>query len=445
VSLDDYEGDQSGGDIPDGEVFAYEPCDCKAKGRVASCETVSYTQKGDPGARVDATLLAGSTISRKHSAKNQSKGVTKQREKIFGAPDEYAPKPSAGPVFEVEKDWPLGVVSPSHITGVIGGTNANGSDSLICLTDPYAGVPIGVLYASKHLTELLGEKLGPDDFEARRSDYQEELGKGETESGFEAWVQNAYKQGTSEIEEMGTIASPIPTTGLQTDTTAAAGFNWTWSPVLYPTKDNAEDWSRFLLRFHSKKVPLDTVKSETHAFYLSTGGKTEILKDFTKSQWSSVKHWGLWIYREDTGVFLLTPIGKMLASGECDYSVYIRSFCARYQFPNGFNAREPGVHLKPMVEFIKALKKLGKSGEEQEYLSKEEQHGFIQDVATGGDVEGFVSSVLASRTTGDVPDHWKEKVGSAFPHRAMEIVRKALGYAQAVSTDSEGNTRLSQW
>ena len=94
-----------------------------------------------------------------------------------------------------------------------------------------------------------------------------------------------------------------------------------------------------------------------------------------------------------------------------------------------------------MVEIVRALKKLGENAG-QAYLSKEEQHGFIQDVASRADVDGFVKEVIDSRTGGVTPAHWEKQVGtSVWPDKAMGMVCRFLIYAGRVKRLKLGGSK----
>jgi hypothetical protein len=467
VSPHDFEGGDSrgwvvgqGGTIlkttDTGEIFSYGSGNYHAKVQVAGFESVIYDNWGNPRAKLVATILADSTIAETHTKAAQSKLVSKQRSDILGREDDIiSAKPAKRGAFELKEDFYLGSVSPSHIAGVISGSSVNGSALLICSTEPYVGVAIGVVYACKHLTQLVGEEVAPADFDTLRSAFFSTVAAGVKgmRSEFYHWVRDSERrrhhlkqQEASQVEAMGT--------SLQTNTTAAADSalehtpNWKWSDIVRPLEESVTGLTKHLLRFHSRKVPERVVREAAREWHNEnkTPGKTPTSEDnYESKHWPCVRTWGLWRYHDHTGIFQMTPLGIGLARGRINYQQYMGCMCDRWQYPQthlgGYGTTVDGTRLRPMVEIVRALKKLGENAG-QAYLSKEEQHGFIQDVASRADVDGFVKEVIDSRTGGVTPAHWEKQVGtSVWPDKAMKMVCFFLIAADRVKRLKSGSDR----
>ena len=106
-----------------GEIFFYGSGNYHAKVQVAGFESVIYDDRGNPRAKLVATILADSTIAEAHTKAAQSKLVSEQRSNILGREDDIiSAKPAKQGAFELKEDFLLGSVSPSHIAGVICGS-----------------------------------------------------------------------------------------------------------------------------------------------------------------------------------------------------------------------------------------------------------------------------------------------------------------------------------
>ena len=131
----------------------------------------------------------------------------------------------------------------------------------------------------------------------------------------------------------------------------------------------------------------------------------------------------------------MTEMGIGLATGQVSYEQFIGAFCDRWQYPQPFARSVDGVRIRPMVEVVRILEKLRENGEQEAYLSKEEQHGLIQDVASRADVDDFVKKVIESRVNGAYPPAWQEPDSGNWPHKPMQIVSWCLDKAGRVSKD----------
>lgn len=426
MSLYGYDGDQSGGDSPDGEVFEYGSGNYHAKVRVDSFETVNYDHLGNPRVKLVATMLAGSKIAETHTPTKRSKLVSKQRSEILGREDDIISKsPYKDQVFELKDNFSFGgPVSPSHIVGVISGLSLNGATMLICSTGSYDGFPIGVVYACKHLTRELGIDVQPEQFRDWQTSYRAAFDSGEAGLDLVEFVWKTLGDGnglSQPIEEQITIED------LQTNPTAANDSaskepteQWGWDDTFRPTELNITHYSRFMMRFHCK-ASWEEAREGFRAEYNRQGHSISV-EGCEKSYFPRATSLGLWRRTQEKN-FEMTDMGEGLATGKFSFKQYMECLCDRWQHPRPRAKKHqfPG-RLRPMIEIVRTLRKLGDSSGYPAHLNSVEQKGFIHDVATAGDVDGFVECVQNSRASGVYPKHWQGSSSKAMAAVGMCLV-----------------------